>query len=116
LEVSQWRAPFPPPEVIRGYNDAIPNGGERLLAQFEAEAAERRAFTRRKQTHEFIIALAGRISAIVFALAALSVSAYAIYLNREWAASVIGGSMIALVVAALIGSKLNWPRRGTDSG
>ena len=93
-----WQAPIPPPEIIRGYNEVIPNGAERLFRQFEIEAEERRAFNRRGQTHQFIVALSGRGSALIFALAALAVAAYALYLNHPTAAAIIGGSTIALVV------------------
>jgi uncharacterized membrane protein len=98
-----WQAPIPPPEMMKGYNDIIPNGAERLFRQFEIEAEERRILTRRGQTHQFIVALSGRGSALIFALAALAVSAFVANLGHPTAAAVIGSSTIAMVVAAFTG-------------
>jgi uncharacterized membrane protein len=98
-----WNAPIPPPEILRGYGEIIPDGAERLFRQFEIEADARRAYTRRGQTHNLIVALSGRVAALVFALAALGVSAYALYLGHPWTAAIIGGTTIAMVVAAFTG-------------
>lgn len=58
---------------------------------------------RRGQTHNLIVALSGRIAALLFALSALGVSAYALYLGHPWPAAIIGGSTITMVVAAFTG-------------
>jgi uncharacterized membrane protein len=94
---------MPPPDILRGYNEVIPDGAERLFRQFEIEADARRAHQRRGQTHNLIVALVGRGAALIFALGALAVAAYALNLGHQWAASIIGGSTIALVVAAFTG-------------
>jgi uncharacterized membrane protein len=91
------------PDILRGYNDVIPDGAERLFKQFETEAHARREYLRRGQAHNLIVALSGRIAALVFALSALSVSAYALHLGHPWAAAIIGGGTIAVVVAAFTG-------------
>jgi uncharacterized membrane protein len=94
---------MPPPEIVRGYNEVIENGAERLFKQFELEAAHRRDLQRRGQTHNLIVALSGRGAALLFSLAALAVASYALYLGHPLAAGVVGGSTIALVVAAFTG-------------
>jgi uncharacterized membrane protein len=98
-----WSAPIPPPEIVRGYNDVIENGAERLFRQFELEAEHRRALQRRGQTHNLIIALSGRGAALVFSLASLGVAALALYYNHPWVAGAFGSGTIALVVAAFTG-------------
>lgn len=103
MQALSWQAPIPPPEIVRGYNEVIENGAERLFKQFEIEANERRAFTRRGQTYNFVIQLVARLCALVFALSALGVAAYALSLGHEVAATVIGGASIAMVVAAFTG-------------
>jgi uncharacterized membrane protein len=94
---------MPPPEVVRGYNEVIENGAERLFKQFELEAEHRRDLQRRTQRHNLIIALSGRTAALVFSLAALGVTALALQWGYPWPAAIIGGSSIALVVAAFTG-------------
>lgn len=103
MESRTWNAPMPPPDILRGYNDIIPDGAERLFKQFEIEADARRQHIRRGQTHNLIVALSGRGAALIFALSALAVSAYALDLGHPWAAAIIGGSTIAMVVAAFTG-------------
>lgn len=66
-----WNSPIPPPEILRGYNEILPDGAERLFRQFEIEANARREHMRRGQTHNLIVALSGRAAALIFALAAL---------------------------------------------
>jgi uncharacterized membrane protein len=98
-----WSAPIPPPEILRGYNEVIDNGAERLFRQFEIEAEHRRDLQLRGQSHNLIVALSGRTAALVFSLSALAVAAYALNLGHPVAAAVIGGTAIALVVAAFTG-------------
>lgn len=98
-----WSAPMPPPEVVQGYNEVIENGAERLFQQFELEAEHRRDLQRRAQKHNLIIALSGRTAALVFSLAALGVTTVALHWGYPWPAAIIGGSSIALVVAAFTG-------------
>ena len=50
-----WNGHMPPPEIVRGYNDAVPNGGERVFNQFELEADHRRKMQWRGQTLAFMI-------------------------------------------------------------
>jgi uncharacterized membrane protein len=103
LQALTWNAPIPPPEILQGYNAVIPDGAERLFKQFEVEASARREYMRRGQTHNLIVALSGRGAALIFALSALAVSAFALQLGHPWAASIIGGTTIAMVVAAFTG-------------
>src|SRR5262245_10300660 len=98
-----WNAPIPPPETVRGYGEVIENGAERLFRQFELEAEHRRDLQRTAQKHNLIIALSGRTSALIFSLAALGVASFALYLGHPWPAGIIGGTSIALVVAAFTG-------------
>ncbi|HJZ42669.1 MAG TPA: DUF2335 domain-containing protein [Hyphomicrobiaceae bacterium] len=104
MKALTWQAPIPPPEIIGGYNQVIQNGAERVFAQFEIEAKERRAFNRRGQTMQFVIQILARfVAPLVFALSALAVAAYAISKGYETAAAIIGGATIAMVVAAFTG-------------
>lgn len=98
-----WSGPIPPPEIVRGYNEVIPDGGERLFKQFELEAAHRRSVQSRAQTHNLIVALSGRAAALLFALASLGVAVLALNRNYPWVAVAFGSGTIALVVAAFTG-------------
>ena len=94
MEVS-WQGPIPPPQVLKQYDDIIPNGAERLFAQFENETAHRHLRERRAQNHPLYDQLAARAVALVFALACLGVAAHAINNNQPWVAAAFGAATIA---------------------
>lgn len=94
---------MPPPDIVRGYNEVVDNGGERLFRQFELEAEHRRNMQWRGQTFSFMVALSGRICAIIFSLAFLGVAAFALSMSQPWVAAAFGGGSIALVVGAFTG-------------
>ena len=94
---------MPPPDIVRGYNEVVDNGGERLFRQFELEAEHRRKMQWRGQTFSFMVALSGRICAIIFSLAFLGVAAFALSMSQPWVAAAFGGGSIALVVGAFTG-------------
>lgn len=102
MTLAEWRGPLPPPDVIAAYNDIIPNGAERLFRQFEIEASERRAANRRQQRYKLYDMLAGRGSALVFALAALGVAAFAVYKDMPVAAGIIGGTSLVVGIGYLM--------------
>src|SRR5882757_310595 len=36
-----WRGPLPPPDILKGYNDAVPDGAERILRMAEKQSQHR---------------------------------------------------------------------------
>jgi uncharacterized membrane protein len=94
MELHAWQGPIPPPEVLRAYNEIIENGAERIFSQFEKETHHRHRMQRRTQTFPFYDQIAGRGSALVFALACLLLSGYAIAQGAQVPATVLGGAMI----------------------
>ena len=98
-----WSGPMPPPDIVRGYNDAVENGGERVFQQFEVEADHRRRMNWRGQTFAFIIAISGRVCALIFSIAFLGVAVYALKINQPWVAGAGLSGSLALVVGAFTG-------------
>lgn len=77
--------PLPHPEILNGYNDAVPNGAERIIGKWEAEGRHRQSMERRGQW----IAGGLGISAITAAVVCAAIGA-------PW----VGG---AIVTATMIG-------------
>lgn len=94
---------MPPPEVVRGYNDAVENGGERVFHQWETEADHRRRMNWRGQTFSFILAISGRVCALIFSLCFLGVAVYALSIKEPWVAAAGLTGSLALVVGAFTG-------------
>lgn len=80
----------------------VPDAPERIFAQWEAEAAHRRNYETTALKGAFAREQRGQYAAIAFALSALAVAAFALYLGHATAAGVIGGMTIASVVAAFL--------------
>ena len=41
MQMSSFSSPIPPPNILKGYNDIIPNGAERIIAQSEIQLNHR---------------------------------------------------------------------------
>jgi uncharacterized membrane protein len=41
IQAQTFSGPLPPPEILTKYNEAIPNGAERIMAMAERQAAHR---------------------------------------------------------------------------
>ena len=80
----------------------MPGAAARILDEWEAEAAHRRAFERRAVVIEGFERIGGRILAFAFAVAALGVAVYLASIGAEWASGLIGTGTIASVVASLV--------------
>lgn len=110
-QLSHHRGPLPPPEMMEEYNLVIPDLSERIVKAWEDEANHRRSCERDMvKAHVFDIKL-GRGSALTFALIALGLTGYALYLNQPWVAGVLGSGTIGAVVTAF----LNPQRKNTGS-
>jgi hypothetical protein len=69
----------------------------------------RRQMETRSQTYPFIIALLGRICALIVVLAFLGLAAFGIAYDAEWISLIFGGGALAIIVGAFI-------RYGTNVG
>lgn len=99
---ARWRGPLPPPNQLAAYNDAVPNGAERIL-----EMAEKR-HAHAIETEQVLIrgglrlALVGQITGLTVALAILGLAAYMVSAGATVAAAVIAAIDIASVVSIFV--------------
>jgi uncharacterized membrane protein len=87
-------APLPPPAEFREYDQLIPNGADRIMAQWESETAHRHRLQRRQQLFPLIEQIVARVFALLFAAGCLAAFVYAVSLGHAVPASIIGGAMI----------------------
>ncbi|WP_162244568.1 DUF2335 domain-containing protein [Afipia sp. Root123D2] len=97
-----WSGPLPPPAALDEFNRIVPGGAERIFNQFEAEGAHRRELEQRQSKFLVRDVHIGQFLAGLFAISGLAVAALAIYLDKPWAATVIGGGTIAPIVYAFL--------------
>lgn len=64
----QFMGPLPPPEVLKAYNEALPDGANRIVTAFEKQGDHRRQTETRGQKYALWIALSAIVAAVVCAL------------------------------------------------
>lgn len=99
---SSWSGPLPPPEAIAAFNEVADRGGDRIIAEWEAEAAHRREFEQNALAAEIVERRMGRWFGFLFAISALATASWCAYLGHPGAAAAIGSTTIAAVVGAFV--------------
>lgn len=105
IEVHQsqmWKAPLPPPSVLSDFDNVVPGAAERIINAWEAEGNHRRMMDWREQRAYYRDALVGKVFALIFVLAALSLAAWAVYKGEAWIGAILGTGLIGSVVWAFI--------------
>jgi uncharacterized membrane protein len=105
-----WSGPLPPPQALQAFEDIAPGTAAKIIEEFQAEAAHRRSQENAQLRLVAAETLIGQVSAILFALGGLAVTAYAAFVGAEWIGSIVGGGMIVSGVIALRAG------RGTENG
>ena len=101
-QTEHWSGPLPSPEALSRFNEVVENGAERIMRGWEIESDHRRAMENAAVRAEIWERIIARVSAAAFAFGALALSAYAASIDQATVASVVGGSTIAAVVAAMV--------------
>ncbi|MEK7728137.1 MAG: DUF2335 domain-containing protein [candidate division KSB1 bacterium] len=99
--------PLPPPEQLAKYNDAVPNGAERIFAMVEKQITHRQGLETAAVEAEIKRSFRGLAVGFATTTLALFVSAVLIYNGHDFAgASLFGVSLVAVVVAFVSGSAM----------
>ncbi len=99
---AQWSAPLPPPAHLAEFERILPGAAERIFAQFESEASHRRLLEREDARFASRDAAVGQALAGLYALAAFSLTGFAIYMSATWVAAFLGGGTIVSGVIAFL--------------
>ncbi len=107
-------SPFPPPEIIRQYNQVTQGLGERLVKMAEDEATHRRTIeaTMVESQRTDLLAyrrseLVGQIFGLTIGVAAIGGATYMAVHGAQWAASFIGtGGVTGVVTAFILGRNM----------
>jgi uncharacterized membrane protein len=93
---SSFSGPLPPPQILRGYNEIIPDGAERLLQMAEKEQAHRHRQEEREADGDLTLAKRGQLIGGGLALIAVVGAIYLLATGK----SVTGLAVLGAVVAA----------------
>lgn len=80
----------------------MPDAPERIFRQWEGETEHRRSYETTALEASIRRDLIGQVSAALFALSALAVAAFALWMSQPWVAGTIGGGTIVSVVGAFL--------------
>ena len=114
-----WMALLPPPEIMRHYNEIVPNAAERILAMAEKEAAARHANDASAMANDTLHletarddarayrkeVRAGQAFTFIVVMLTITASVICAYIGQPWVAGVLGGSTLISVVNAMLNAK-----------
>lgn len=100
----RWRAPMPPPDILKEYNKCAPNGADRILRMTENQSEHRMRMEFKAIEGDLKQSNLGQIFAFIIAMSFLGVSGFLIYIGHEISGSILGTvDLVALVTAFLVG-------------
>lgn len=78
-----FMGPIPPPAILAGYNDVIPNGADRVIRMAEKEQAHRHDIETTIVSKESFEKRVGLVFAFILALSVLGVSSYLLIFTEK---------------------------------
>lgn len=101
-EERQVSGPLPPPEVLRGYDDALPGAAERILRMAETDQADTREAGQLAIREAAAESRRGQKYGLLVALAALTAACVPGDQGHEAAAAPVGGGTVVGLAAVFI--------------
>lgn len=93
IAISTWRAPLPPPAILREYNDIVPGCAGEIITTFTGQVAHRQSMERKG----LIVTSVGMVFGFLGLLAMLGVAGYALLLGFPWVAGTIATVLTGVV-------------------
>ncbi len=94
-----YSGPLPHPDILEQYNKIVPNGAERIFAQFEAQSKHRQMIEAKVIASNSFVQIFGAISALLLGLIALGGGLYLAYAGK----SLVGFGAFFAGLASLVG-------------
>jgi len=106
FKLAQYQGPIPPPELLREFDDVVPNGAERIFRQFELQSEHRRDLEKNVITQDQRRSNWGLASGTLVAVSAIVVCGIAAY-KGQVTASLIGvfGTIATLASVFVYGTR-----------
>lgn len=99
-----WQGPLPPPEILKEYNDAFPNGAERIFLEAQKQTNHRLELEKTVIPEEQRQSGRGQMFGFIIALAFLIASFILILKGHGIYGTIIGSiDLVALVTVFVIG-------------
>ncbi len=96
--------PLPLPDILKGYEEALPGSADRILQIAEKNADSRRGIEKNETDALIKQAKYGQVFAFIFGLAGLGLAAYFAYLGKGWfSLSIFMGEIFSLLGVYAVG-------------
>ena len=92
----------PASAYLAEFERILPGAAERIFAQFETEGNHRRSMEQENARFTARDATVGQALAAVYAASAFGLTAFAIYMDANWVAAILGGGTIVSGVVAFL--------------
>jgi uncharacterized membrane protein len=106
-----WEGPLPPPEIIRQYNEIIPNGADRIMKMAEAEQSHRHTVDQKVVNSLSDENTRGQWFAFLLAISVLGIAAYLFSIDKDGAAVALVTADFLVIAGSFIGVRF-WKSRG----
>lgn len=105
-EASSFSGPIPPPEILRGYNEIVSNGAERIMAMAEKQSNHRMQLEDLVIREELRQSRVGQIFGFILGIVGLGLATLLAILGHEVIAGIFGTTIIlGLVTVFVLGKK-----------
>ena len=94
-----YSGPLPHPDILERYDGIVPNGAERIFAQFESQSAHRRMIEAKVINSNSFVQVFGAISALLLGLLALGGGLFLVHEGK----SLLGFGAFFTGLASLVG-------------
>jgi uncharacterized membrane protein len=102
--LSLWEGPLPSPDALKAYNEAMPNGADRLLTEVQRQARHRMELERLVIPEQQRQSRRGQLYGLIVALSFLIASFVLIQQGHGLFGTIIGSiDMVALVTVFVVG-------------
>jgi uncharacterized membrane protein len=103
---SSFRGPIPSPHLLKGYNETIPDGAERIMRKFEQQSEHRMGLEKHVVHEELRQSGRGQLFGFILGLVGLGLATYLAMYGHETIAGIFGATTIlGLVAVFVIGRK-----------
>ena len=97
-----FSGPLPPPQILSQYNEAVPNGAERIMAMAEKQSEHRRELEAKVITTDSRNSLCGIIAAFVLGMTTVIVGGIAVVEGHSIPGAFLGSAGLGGIVYSFI--------------
>jgi uncharacterized membrane protein len=99
---SIFSGPLPPPEILKGYNEIIPNGADRIVTMAEKQSDHRMELEKTAIKEQLKQSGRGQKYGLFIGVFGILVAGFLAYTGHDWVAGIFGTSTIVGLVAVFV--------------